>query len=381
MCQVLRQSSNSYDNDELRTEEPCHCSSCATTAPPRVVSVGDIVTIDLTMTPENGLVPEPLFDRSGKISFIVGWGNYLPALHELVQNKAVGDQVQHVSIDAGWGKRNEDLVMELPKSKLRRFLQKDGSLPPVGTVLKLQGGIQLAVLQVNEEQQTVIVDANPPLAGASYDCSFTVLSIDDALSLEDMPDNNSNKYQISTWALGCFWGGELAFMRVPGVVGTRVGYTQGTVSNPTYEDVCTGKTRHREAIMVVYDSTVVSYNQLMRVALERLAATNPNPSKNSGSNIPEDDDDMFGNLFAEEDDEQEQDNKTTNQQYRHGFYYHSEEQRSIAQQELNSGNNIYDIELKQAAVFYQAEETHQQYLLKGGQSARKGAKETIRCFG
>ena len=360
----------------------CTCESCGSASPPlssnsRVVSLGDIVTIDLSMTPEN-FVPESLFDRNGTISFVVGWGNYLPALHELVQGKAVGEQVSNVSIDAGWGDRNPDLVMELPMAKLKRFYQKDGSFPDVGSALPLQGGIQLSVVQVNEEEETVIVDANPPLAGASYSCSFTILNINDlpaeAAQLPSAsnsnPDNHqstSSRYKVSTWALGCFWGGELAFMRVPGVVGTRAGYTQGNVSNPTYEAVCTGKTHHREAIIVVYDPEVVSFETLIGVAISRLAATNePNKLATTSS--------MFGDMFAEDEDEKD------SKQYRHGFYYHSEDQRKIVERELAS-SNPYDIEMKQAAMFYDAEDYHQQYLLKGGQSARKGAKETIRCYG
>ena len=400
MCEVLPTTTSVQDccaNSDVVMARQCTCQDCVVVAskgsivserPRRLASPGDIVTIDLTLTPENGLVPEPLFDRMGIITFVVGRG-YLPALHELVQNKGVGDQVQHVSVDAGWGERNEDLVMELPKSKLRRFLKHDGNLPDVGSILNLHGGIQLAVTKVNMEEETVVVDANPPLAGASYDCSFTVMSIDDApldfvgasgmADVQPQSPSIHSKYQVSTWALGCFWGGELAFMRTPGVVGTRVGYTQGVVRNPSYEDVCTGKTRHREAIMVVYDPNIVSYQELMKVALERLAATN-NPSNSNSpfhnNNNINNGDSMFGGLFAEEEADQ-----VVNQQYHHGFYYHSEEQREMAEQELRKNGNLYNIEIKEATAFYDAEEYHQQYLLKGGQSARKGAKETIRCYG
>ena len=351
----------------------CSCESCGVRPLPasRVVAMGDIVTIDLEMVPENNFVPESLFDRNGTITFVVGWGNYLPGLHELVQGKGAGDQVSRISIDAGWGDHNPDLVMELPMSKLKRFVKKDGSFPEVGTSLPLQGDLQLTVVQINEEKETVIVDANPPLAGASYSCSFQILSIDNlpqeaALLPSSTADREriQSRYKVSTWALGCFWGGELAFMRVPGVVGTRVGYTQGTVSNPTYEDVCTGKTNHREALMVIYDPEIVSYKELLEVAIDRLAATNE-------INKPAT---MFGDMFAEEDDEKD------SKQYRHGFYFHSMDQRGIAEHELLS-NNPYDIEIMKAAMFYDAEDYHQQYLLKGGQSARKGAKEAIRCFG
>jgi len=357
--------------------DSCPCEDCQQSASSkRIVRWGDIVTVDLEMTPENGLVPEPLFDRDGIITFVVGWGNYLPALHEMVQGKGAGESFENISIDAGWGDRNPDLVMELPKSKLQRFLQADGNLPKVGSILKLSGGIQLAVLKTDEEKETSVVDANPPLAGASYKCSLKILEINDVpvdaiQQGTHQQQSSQTRYKTATFALGCFWGGELAFLRETGVVGTRVGYTQGTVSDPSYEEVCTGKTQHREAIMVIYDPQVVSYQQLMGVAVERLAATktmNNNSSSSSSS--------MFGNMFDEEDEEP----TSTNQQYHHGYYYHSEDQRRIAEAALNE-SNPYDIELKKAAVFYDAEESHQQYLLKGGQSARKGAKETIRCYG
>lgn len=390
MCQAtsLPSPGNTTTSENAQTSwtaEDCPGQECEEQ---RVVHPGDVVTIDLDMKPENGLVPEPLFDRSGVITFVVGWGNYLPALHSLVKGKAVGERCENASIDAGWGDRNPDLVMELPKSKLQRFLQPNGRLPEVGSILNLSGGqIQLVVLETNEETESVVVDANPPLAGASYSCSFTILDIQslpgDAQGYNIIPQQDQKYYtetstfSCATFALGCFWGGELAFMRVPGVVGTRVGYTQGTVSNPTYQQVCTGKTRHREAILVIYDPQVVSYSQLMDVALDRLAATNtPNNNKNNNNNY--DSDDMFGNLFAEE--EEDEATTNTNQQYRHGFYFHSEEQRLLAEEKL-SGSNLYDVEVKKAAVFYDAEPYHQQYLLKGGQSARKGAKETIRCYG
>lgn len=358
------------------TVDGCSCEDCQQSGSyDCTVRWGDIVTVDLEMAPENGLVPEPLFDRNGVITFVVGWGNYLPALHEMVQGKRAGESFENISIDAGWGDRNPELVVELPKSKLQRFLQPDGSLPEVGTVLKLSGAIQLSVLTVNEEREIAVVDANPPLAGSSYECSMKILEINsvpaDAIQQGSYQEHQScpTRYRTATFALGCFWGGELAFMRVPGVVGTRVGYTQGTVSDPSYEEVCTGKTQHREAIMVVYDPQVVSYRQLMDVAVERLAATKTLNNSSSSSSS------MFGNLFDEVEEE-----TSINQQYCHGYYYHSEEQRTIAEAALNE-SNPYDIELKKAAVFYDAEESHQQYLLKGGQSARKGAKEIIRCYG
>lgn len=151
---------------------------------------------------------------------------------------------------------------------------------------------------------------------------------------------------------------ELAYQRLQGVITTHVGYTQGHVTNPTYEEVCTGKTGHTEAIRLVYDPSVVTYQNLVQLGLDRL-----------GDNIYKLN--QVGN-----------DRGT---QYRHGIYYHNNEQRDVALkllagQDISDGKEIMT-EVKQAADFYVAEGYHQQYLMKGGQIAKKGAGETIRCYG
>jgi peptide-methionine (S)-S-oxide reductase len=277
-------------------------------------------------------VPHPLFDTSGKVSFVLGcpWGGYLPGLHALIENMEVGQDCHNVSIDAGWGSRNPELVVKIGRNKLKYAVE--------GTKLHIQG-MTLEVMEITDDY--VVVDANPPLAGASYACDLKLLAI-----------SPLSHYKVATFALGCFWGGELAFMRVPGVVGTKVGYTQGSTRNPTYEEVCEGTTKHRESIYVVYDPLVVSYESLVRVALDRLASTTFTLSP----------------LFDDEP-----------IQYKHGFYYHSEDERSIAEKML--GDNKHRLELLPASEFFDAEEYHQKYLFKGGQSAKKGSKETIQCFG
>jgi peptide-methionine (S)-S-oxide reductase len=303
---------------------------------------GDVVTIDFKLTPVDGFVPLPLFDSSGEISFVLGWGNYLPGLHDLVETMKVGQERHDVILDAGWGSRNRNLVVKISKNKLTAV--KDHSRIKVGTILHLQGGIQVEVIQVMED--SIVVDANPPLAGASYSCDVKLLAV----------ESIDSRYEAATFALGCYWGGELAFMRVPGVVGTKVGYTQGIQRNPTYEQVCTGETKHREAVHVVFDPSIVTYESLARIALDRLAWTTLDFQLSK----------LFNNDVI---------------QYKHGFYYHSEEQRVIAQELLGKDNNKYHVELLAAAEFYDAEDSHQQYLLKGGQSAKKGSQDTIRCFG
>ena len=107
-------------------------------------------------------------------------------------------------------------------------------------------------------------------------------------------------------------------MRVPGVVGTRVGYTQGKKVDPTYEDVSSGTTQHREAIMVVYDPSIVSYKRLTEVYMERLAATTSQYKIDP---------------FQEE---------HYSEQYQHGIYYHNERQREIAEGVIQEKTSIRD---------------------------------------
>lgn len=337
----------------------------AAAAPPstknrkRCAQHGDIVTIDLELTPEGDFVPERLFDTNGTISFILGWGNYLPAIHELIEGMRIGEQVDSISVDAGWGEHRADMVIAVPKSSFKNLSSVD--IIKVGDLLNLKGDIRVRVIDITDE--TIIVDANHPMAGSSYSCALKVLDIESCPVLDPAEkETDFSRYQVSTWALGCFWGGELAFARTPGVVGTKVGYTQGNVRNPTYEEVCTGETHHREAVMVIYDPDVVSYEQLMGVYFERLAATTNQYSS------------TFGTLFDE-------DGAPEPLQYKHGIYFHNQRQKEMAAQRIESNKNFYNVELKEASSFFDAEAYHQQYLLKGGQSARKGARETIRCFG
>ena len=350
---------------------------------------GDVVIVDLSLTPEDGFVPHPLFDTSGVVSFVLGWGNYLPGLHSLLVGMKTGDAVSDVSIDAGWGRHDPDLVVLVPKKKLRA----SHADVKVGAELTLNGWMRVTVTE--ETKDNFVVDANPPLAGSRYTCALRVLDVHPPPSsfeymgetsvpesIEETSDTDiflqridpierahpmkmgqheskENQYEVASFALGCFWGGELAFMRTPGVVGTKVGYTQGFIPNPTYKEVCNGTTKHCEAILVIYNPAVISYNNLVDVALERLKSISPHY--------------MINQIYQEPD--------GADSQYRHGIFYHNEEQRLIAQSILQHKIADNKIELRVASRFYWAEEEHQSYLLKGGQSARKGAKEPIRCFG
>lgn len=152
----------------------------------------------------------------------------------------------------------------------------------------------------------------------------------------------------ATFAAGCFWGVEAAFRQVKGVKSTIVGYTGGTTENPTYEQVCTGRTEHAEAIQVEYDPEETCYEALLQVFWE---VHDPTTRDQQGPDI--------GN------------------QYRSVIFYHSDEQRESAEafrQKLEASGR-YDrpivTEIVPASEFYPAEEYHQQYLEKRGLSSCK----------
>jgi len=173
----------------------------------------------------------------------------------------------------------------------------------------------------------------------------------------EVPVRSKDGLDVATFAGGCFWGTELHFQRLPGVVATCVGYTQGEVEKPTYGEVCSGATGHTEAIQMVYDAKAVSYEDLVRKLLSTVDPTLRNRVGNDRGT-----------------------------QYRHGIYPHTDAQEEVAERVLREtqeqcGEKKVVTELRRAVVFWPAEATHQRYLDRGGQSAAKDAPERVRCYG
>ncbi|KAK8445439.1 hypothetical protein SEVIR_9G324900v4 [Setaria viridis] len=175
---------------------------------------------------------------------------------------------------------------------------------------------------------------------------------------EDQPAPGN---EFAQFGAGCFWGVELAFQRVPGVTRTEVGYSQGNLHEPTYEDVCTGATNHNEVVRVQYDTTACKFDDLLDVFWARHDPTTPNRQGND-----------------------------VGTQYRSGIYYYTPEQEKAARESLEKQQKLLNrtivTEILPAKRFYRAEEYHQQYLEKGGrfgfrQSAAKGCNDPIRCYG
>ena len=153
---------------------------------------------------------------------------------------------------------------------------------------------------------------------------------------------NENSLEIATFAAGCFWGVEDEFMKVRGVKSTRVGYTGGNLTDPTYEDVCTDRTGHAEAIQLKYDPKGISYKELLELFW---SLHNPTTINRQGPDI--------------------------GTQYRSSIFFHTPEQEKIAKrvkQELDGSKfqNKIVTEIVPASIFYQAEEYHQKYYQKMG---------------
>ncbi len=147
----------------------------------------------------------------------------------------------------------------------------------------------------------------------------------------------------ASFAAGCFWGVEAAFRQVEGVLDTAVGYAGGRLENPTYEDVCSGRTGHAETVEVEYDPARVSYEQLLDVFWEN---HDPTMLNRQGPDVGE--------------------------QYRSAIFFHTPEQQAAATASKakleDSGKYKRPIvtQIQPASKFYRAEEYHQRYLEKHG---------------
>ncbi len=145
------------------------------------------------------------------------------------------------------------------------------------------------------------------------------------------------------FALGCFWGAEKHFWQLPGVYSTAVGYAGGHTANPTYEEVCTGRTGHAEVVRVIFDPAKISYRQLLEEFWE---SHDPTQGMRQGND--------------------------TGTQYRSAIYVLSAEQRKAAEESQQAfqarltaaGFGAITTEIREAPAFYYAEDYHQQYLAK-----------------
>lgn len=149
------------------------------------------------------------------------------------------------------------------------------------------------------------------------------------------------KMEKAVFAAGCFWGVEAVFRQLDGVVDTTVGYTGGTTENPTYREVCSGKTGHAEAIEIVYDPSRISYEQLLAYFWRLHDPTTLNrQGPDAGT------------------------------QYRSAVFYHTPEQKAAAEKIKAEAQKKWKepivTEITAAGVFYPAEQYHQDYFKSRG---------------
>ena len=156
-------------------------------------------------------------------------------------------------------------------------------------------------------------------------------------------DNIPEGFEVAVFGLGCFWGAEEVFWRIPGVWSTSVGYAGGSTPHPSYEEVCSGQTGHTEAVRVVYDPAKVDFGTLVKVFFE---VHDPTQGMRQGNDV--------------------------GTQYRSAIYTLSDEQAETAKRLRavyeplirQRGYGPITTEVKPAPTYYYAEDYHQQYLAK-----------------
>ena len=155
--------------------------------------------------------------------------------------------------------------------------------------------------------------------------------------------------ETATFAAGCFWGPEAAFRRVDGVVDTAVGYTGGVTENPTYQDICGGRTGHAEVVRVTFDAARVSYDELLNLFF---SIHDPTQLNRQGPDIGD--------------------------QYRSAIFFHGPEQEAAARAATErltaAGRFAHAIvtEIVEAGTFTMAEEGHQRFFEKRGRAQGAG---------
>jgi peptide-methionine (S)-S-oxide reductase len=189
-------------------------------------------------------------------------------------------------------------------------------------------------------KQTSMVDATSALPGRAAEMPVPAAH---AVLGTPLKGPFPNGVQTATFAMGCFWGAEQIFWQAEGVYSTAVGYAGGFTPNPTYEEVCSGRTGHTEAVLVAFDTAATRYEEMLKLFWE---GHDPTQGMRQGNDV--------------------------GTQYRSAILWHDEVQRIAAEaskdayQEMltRAGHGEITTEIAAAGEFYYAESYHQQYLAK-----------------
>eukprot|EP00197_Chlamydomonas_leiostraca_P010506 CAMPEP_0202865264 /NCGR_PEP_ID=MMETSP1391-20130828/5494_1 /ASSEMBLY_ACC=CAM_ASM_000867 /TAXON_ID=1034604 /ORGANISM="Chlamydomonas leiostraca, Strain SAG 11-49" /LENGTH=314 /DNA_ID=CAMNT_0049545085 /DNA_START=114 /DNA_END=1058 /DNA_ORIENTATION=+ len=303
---------------------------------------GDFVKVHYTGTLDDGSVFDTSRKRGTPLEFMVGGGMVIKGFDKAVTGLAVGEsRKERVAPEDAYGHPDPGMVLKFPAAQAPEGLK-------AGMQVQLSNGMIAKCTKLDDKE--VELDLNHELAGKSLTFDVELMALTPAERLGK-----------ATFGMGCFWGPELVFQRVPGVVTTEVGYSNGNTEEPTYEEVCSGKTGHCEVVQVTYDNGAVTYEELLDVFWEKHDPTTLN--------------------------RQGADQGT---QYRSGIYAHSEEQKAAAEKSkaARQGKVSAPIvtEVVSLSKYYTAEPYHQQYLARGGrfgksQNPAKGCNDPIRCYG
>ncbi|KAG2492468.1 hypothetical protein HYH03_009409 [Edaphochlamys debaryana] len=302
---------------------------------------GDFVKVHYTGTLDDGSV----FDSSRQrdpLEFVVGGGKVIKGFDTAVTGlEEGGKRTSRIPPADAYGEVDPNAVIAFPAAQAPKGLQ-------AGVQVQLSNGMVAMVKSVDSEKITL--DLNHELAGKALTFDVELVKL--------VP---KERLGTATFAAGCFWGPELAFQRVPGVLSTEVGYSNGEAPNPTYEEVCSGNTGHAEVVQVMYDPAEVSYDKLLEVFWAR---HNPTQLNRQGNDV--------------------------GTQYRSAIFTHTPEQleaaaKSKAAVQTNFKDPIVTV-VEPLANYHPAEPYHQQYLARGGrngqaQNPAKGCDDPIRCYG